>query len=117
MTAAVADSNTRSFQVEVTVPNEHGILKPGMIASLALGESPRSQSVIVAPLDAIVRAPGESSQFAVVVVNGGVARRKPVTLGSTYGNLIGVTGVSAGEKVISSGATFVSDGDTVKVIP
>jgi RND family efflux transporter MFP subunit len=115
--AAVADSNTRSFQVEVTIPNERKALRPGMIASLDVGGSGAERPVPVAPLDAIVRGADPSSQFAVVVVDGGVARRRPVTLGATYGDRIAVTGVEAGEKVVSSGATFVSDGDLVKVIP
>jgi hypothetical protein len=68
-------------------------------------------------LNAIVRSGDDSSQFAVVLVDGGVARRKPVMLGMTYGDRIAITGVDAGEKVVSSGATFLSDGDLVKVIP
>ena len=33
-----ADQNSRSFEVEVTIPNEQGLLKPGMIASLNASE-------------------------------------------------------------------------------
>jgi multidrug efflux system membrane fusion protein len=115
--AAVADSTTRSFQVEITVSNERALLKPGMIVSVDLGEAPRSQPVMVVPLDAIVRGTAESSQFAVMVVNDGVAKLRPVTLGPTYGDRIVISGVAAGERVIRSGANLVSDGATVKVIP
>jgi RND family efflux transporter MFP subunit len=116
--AAVADSSTRSFQVEVTIPNERAMLRPGMIVSLDAGQSsPRSLPVAVAPLNAVVRGTDDSSQFAVIVVDSGIARRRPVILGTTYGDRIAITGVEAGEKVVSSGATFVSDGDMVKVIP
>lgn len=115
--AAVADSSTRSFQVEVTIPNEHGMLRPGMIASLDAGGSPGSRPVAVVPLDAIVRAESGSGPFAVVAVVSGVARRRPVTLGATYGDRIAISGIDVGQKVVSSGATFVSDGDAVMVIP
>jgi multidrug efflux system membrane fusion protein len=115
--AAVADSTTRSFQVEITVSNERALLKPGMIVSVDLGEAPRSQPVMVVPLDAIVRGTAESSQFAVMVVNDGVAKLRPVTLGPTYGDRIVISDVAAGERVIRSGANLVSDGATVKVIP
>ena len=115
--AAVADSSTRSFQVEVTVPNGHALLRPGMIASLDVGGSPVSTPVTVAPLNAVVRDAGGSSQFAVMVVDHGVARQRPVILGQTYGDRIAVKGVEAGTSVVSSGATFVRDGDAVKVIP
>ncbi len=114
--AAVADSSTRSFQVEVTIPNQRGMLRPGMIASLDAGGSPQAEPVTVAPLNAIVRSTGDS-RFAVVVVNDGMARRTPVTLGATYGDRIAITGLRAGAKVVSSGATFLTDGDRVQVIP
>jgi multidrug efflux system membrane fusion protein len=115
--AAVADSSTRSFQVEVTIPNDHAMLRPGMIASLAVREMPKSEAVALAPLSAIVRQSEDSPRFAVVVVEDGTAHHRPVALGDTYGDLIAVNGIQPGAKVISSGATFVHDGDAVKVIP
>lgn len=115
--AAAADSTTRAFQVEVTIRNPRGSLRPGMIVSLDLGGPSRAVPVTVVPLDAIVRSGNDSSQFAVVVAEDGIAHRRPVTLGGTYGDHIAITGVEAGKKVVSSGATFVSDGDPVRVIP
>ena len=116
--AAVADSNTRSFQVEVTIPNRNGFLKPGMIASLDVANSPAATpAVTVVPLNAIVSAGNESSQFAVMAVVNGVTHRTPVTLGSTYGDRIAVTGINAGQKIVSSGASFIADGESVTVIP
>ncbi len=115
--AAAADSTTRAFQVEVTIPNRTAMLRPGMIVSLDAGASPAAQRVSVVPLNAIVRSTGGASQFAVVVVNGTVAQRKPVTLGATYGDRIAVAGVEPGTKVVSSGASFVNDGEAVQVIP
>jgi RND family efflux transporter MFP subunit len=115
--APVADSSTRSFQAEVTMPNPRSLLRPGMIVSLDLGQAPSRGSFTVVPLDAVVRDPGEGSRFAVVTIDRDVARHVPVTLGETYGNRIAVTGVEPGTKVISSGATFVSDGEAVKVVP
>ena len=112
-----ADSSTRSFQIEVTVPNKESLLRPGMIASLDLGMAAVSKPVTVVPIDAIVRTPDDSSRFAVVVVKEGIAKRTPVALGATYGDRIAVSGVEPGTRVVSSGATFVSDGEPVTVIP
>jgi hypothetical protein len=53
----------------------------------------------------------------VVVVADGKARREPVKLGNTYGDRIAIKGVDAGKMVVSSGASFVSDGEAVKVLP
>jgi RND family efflux transporter MFP subunit len=115
--AFAADSSTRGFQVEVAIPNPRAVLRPGMIASLDIAEAPRSKPVTVVPLNAIVRSPDTSSQFAVIVVDDGIARRRPVTLGSTYGDRIAITGIESEKEVVSSGATFVNDGDVVQVIP
>jgi multidrug efflux pump subunit AcrA (membrane-fusion protein) len=53
----------------------------------------------------------------VMVVDHGVARQRPVVLGQAYGDRIAVEGVEAGTSVVSSGVTFVRDGEAVKVIP
>src|SRR6267143_102614 len=61
-----ADERNRVFTVEVTVSNHKGSLKPGMIASLSLGESSLSSAPSV-PLSAIVPYPSEPGRFAVMV--------------------------------------------------
>jgi multidrug efflux pump subunit AcrA (membrane-fusion protein) len=112
-----ADTSTRSFQVEVTMPNHAGVLRPGMIASLNLGPQRNVAAVLVAPLDAIVPGKSGAEAFAVMTVENGVAHRKPIAIGTTYGDRIAVTGLRAGDKVVSSGAAFTSDGETVTVLP
>jgi multidrug efflux pump subunit AcrA (membrane-fusion protein) len=99
------------------IPNGRALLRPGMIVSLDAQTAPKAQPVAVAPLNAIIRESDASAKFAVMVLEGGVVRLRPVSLGETYGNLIAVNGVAAGEKVVSSGASFVHDGDSVEVIP
>ena len=116
----VADSNTRLFPVEVVLPNPQRVLLAGMIVSLSLG-SGKEQSLLAAPLTAIVRS-REPGGFAVVVVeehDGQMrAQLRHVTLGRTYGNQIEVmTGVRQGEKVVVSGPSMLNDGDAIRVIP
>jgi len=113
---AVADSSTRLFQVQVTIPNPQRILKPGMIASLELGTPAGAEALSVVPLSAIVRPKQGESGFAVIVVEGRQARRKLVTLGATYGDRVAVAGVKPGDRVISTGAALVAEGETVEVI-
>ncbi len=115
--AAVADSSTRLFQVEVRIPNQGSLLRPGMVASLSLGSQAKPQPVAVVPLNAVIRAKEGNLAFAVFVVEGKQAKRKTVTLGATYGDRIAVSGVKPGEQVISTGATLVNDGELVEVIP
>jgi RND family efflux transporter MFP subunit len=114
---AVADLNTRLFQVLVTVPNNDGILRPGMVAALALAESAKSEPVSVVPVNAVVRAKEDASEFAVVVVEGKQARHHAVRLAGNYGDRVAVDGVRPGERVISSGAALIAEGELVEVIP
>jgi RND family efflux transporter MFP subunit len=116
--AAVADQDTRLFQIEVSLRNEQKLLRPGMIASLSFGSTAPVPAVPVVPLSAVIRDRQGGSSFAVMVVEGGVARERAVTLGSTYGEHLAVTsGVKPGVHVILTGATLVTDGETVEVIP
>jgi RND family efflux transporter MFP subunit len=116
--AAVSDSETRLFQTEVTLSNRDRVLRPGMIASLSLGQAAPSPEVPVIPLSAVIRDTKGGSGFAVMVVDGKMTRTRNIVLGPTYGDLMAVTsGLNPGEKVIRTGATLVADGETVEVIP
>lgn len=118
-----ADQNSRVFDVEVTIPNPEGKLKPGMIAALSVGESAGTQvEVPVVPLTAITRSKDNPNSYAVLVIEQRdgkpVARLRPVTLGESFGNSVAIKeGVRAGETVITTGVTQVADGDVVQVMP
>ena len=115
-----ADARSRVFTVEVTVANRQSTLRPGMIASIELGGR-REASEPSVPLSAIVPYPGESEQFAVVVADQQSGQWKAhlrrVTVGTTHGSSVSVTGVQAGEKVAAIGAQLLKDGDFLSVIP
>ena len=115
-----ADARSRVFTIEVTLSNRQNKLRPGMIASVDLGEKHETSQPSV-PLNAIVPYPGESGQFAVVVADQQSgqwqAHVRKVTVGATHGSSVSVTGVRAGEKVASIGAQLLKDGDSLAVIP
>ena len=115
-----ADTRDRVFAIEVTVANHGGRLKPGMIASLSLGEGSRSSAPSV-PLSAIVPYPMEAGRFAVMVAEERAgkwtATLREVQLGATHESSIAVTGVKPGEKVIAIGAQLLKDGEPIEVIP
>jgi multidrug efflux system membrane fusion protein len=115
-----ADTRNRVFAIEVTVANNTGRLKPGMIASLSLGESSRSSAPSV-PLSAIVPYPSEPGRFAVLVAQERAgkwtASLREVQLGATHESSIAVVGVQLGEKVIAVGAQLLKDGEAIAVIP
>jgi RND family efflux transporter MFP subunit len=117
-----ADSKSRVFNVEVTIPNPGFLLRPNMIVSLSVGTRHAVSAQPVVPLNAVIKAKDNPNGYAVFVVTdeGGrpVARLRDVRLGEAYGNTIAVTdGVKLGERVITTGNTMVLDGEQVKVIP
>src|SRR3984957_20116641 len=114
-----ADTRNRIFAVEVTVSNRDRHLKPGMIASVGLGEAP--QSSISIPLSAVVPFPSEPDHFAVMVAQERagrlVANLRKVQLGTTHDNSVAVEGLQPGERVVSVGAQLLKDGDPIQAIP
>ena len=114
-----ADTRNRIFAIEVTVSNRDRRLKPGMIASVDLGEV--SHPSISIPLSAIVPLPSEPDHFAVMVAQerGGrlVVNLRKVQLGTTHDNSVAVEGVQPGERVVSVGAQLLKDGDPIQAIP
>jgi multidrug efflux system membrane fusion protein len=114
-----ADTRNRIFAVEVTVSNRDRHLRPGMIASVGLGEVPHSYIAI--PLSAIVPFPSEPGSFAVMVAQDRAgtlaAKVRKVQLGATHDNSVAVDGVQPGERVVSVGAQLLKDGDKIQVIP
>jgi membrane fusion protein, multidrug efflux system len=118
---AVVDQATRNIQVQATLPNPGGLLRAGMFvqARLHLGAS---QSVVALPASAINYAPYGDSVFVVSDLkdpNGrgyrGV-RQQVVKLGGARGDQIAVlSGLNAGEEVVTSGVFKLRNGAPVRV--
>ncbi|MEO8074842.1 MAG: efflux RND transporter periplasmic adaptor subunit [Acidobacteriota bacterium] len=118
--APAASPGSLVFDVEVTVPNRDGRLKPGMVASFELAaETAPAQATV--SLAAILRSRTRPDGYALFVVdeqNGAHhARLREVTLGDMVANGVSVTsGVRPGDQVVVSGATIVADGEAVEII-
>jgi RND family efflux transporter MFP subunit len=121
--APAADPQSRVFDVEVTIPNADGRLRPGMIGTVALGLAPEPlQQPLTVPLSAVVRSTADADKYAVMVVerqgDAEIARQRTVELGDVTGNGVAVTkGIASGERVVVTGASLLVDGDPVRVIP
>lgn len=118
----VADPKSRVFEIEVTVPNADNALKAGMVVSIVAQGGPPPPDTLVVPLNAIVQSKERPGDYAVFVVETQlgkqVARIRNVKLGDAYGNTVAITeGLKPGEQVITTGATLVTDGELVQVIP
>jgi membrane fusion protein, multidrug efflux system len=124
--APTADPQSRVFDVEVTIPNRDGRLRPGMIGTVAIGQTgaqglAATQPTLTVPLTAVVKADGRVDQYAVLIVERQgaleIVRLRRVELGEVTGNGIAVLdGVKPGERVVVSGATLLVDGEAVRIV-
>jgi multidrug efflux system membrane fusion protein len=120
--ASAADSVTRNFDVEIEIPNPDRLWRPGMIASVELGGAAAQAAVPLLPLTAFVQGKGGADHFGVLVVEGADevarARLREVELGDVAGNRVAVTrGLAAGERVVTTGAAMIADGERIEVLP
>lgn len=107
------DPATRTFRVEVKVPNAARELRPGMYARTIFNMG-QKEGVLV-PDVAIQKQAGSSERF-VYVVRDSVAERRTVKPGRQVGGSIDVlSGLSAGEQVAITGLSRLYDGAKVEV--
>jgi len=110
------DVATRNVRVRATFPNADGRLRPGMFANVeVLSNDERPELVI--PATAVIYAPYGDSVFALEQKEKAlVAHQKFVRLGERRGDLVAVvSGLEAGETIVSSGAFKLHNGSTVMV--
>lgn len=106
------DPVTRSALVRAIVQNDAGSIRPGMLMRVTLESNPR-QALIV-PETALV--PRGSVQSVFVVGSDSTAELRPVTIGTrSPGKVEIITGLSAGERVITEGVDKVRTGQAVAV--
>lgn len=111
--SAVLDAMSGSATVEVSIPNPEQKLIPGMACSINLLLE-KKDNVIALPLAALFT----DGQPRVLIVNEqNIAKIREVKIGLVGNELIEIkSGLSAGERVITTGKERVSDGDEVTVV-
>jgi RND family efflux transporter MFP subunit len=108
------DAVTHTFGVEVTIPNSHLKIRPGMYARVSLNLG--TEESIVVPDAAIQRQPGANDKYVFIVENG-VAKYRKVNLGQHLGDYYEIlSGVNPGDAVVTAGQTRLIDGTTVEII-
>ena len=119
--SSAADAITRNFDIEVAIPNHERLLKVGMIGSLQFAGSNREARLpsLMVPLSAIVQA--KDGKYGVFVVGdssaGDVARLRSVETGGVNGTEIAVvSGLAGGDRIITTGANLLLDGQRVEVL-
>ena len=119
----IIDQRTRMGEVEVLLPNESRLLKPGMFAAVSI-EVDRHRDAIMVPSDALIResriseaaVSGYERVYHVYVNRGGKAVKAPVELGYTTGSEVEIlSGIGAEDSIIVRGQNLVRDGQAVQV--
>ncbi|MFZ0663554.1 MAG: efflux RND transporter periplasmic adaptor subunit [Acidobacteriaceae bacterium] len=109
------DPGSTTIEVWVKVPNKSGQLKAGAPARVSI-ESRTVKDALVVPKEAVLTDP--AGGHMVMVVEGGIAHQRKVKTGITDGERVQVvSGLKAGERIVTSGAYAMADGTRVKIVP
>lgn len=106
------EEKTRTLQVEALVPNNNGLLKPGLFAKVILYTAGERDTIVV-PVTALLY---EGEKVRVFVTEGDRAKERVVKLGSKYGEFMEIIeGIKTGEKVVFMGQQNLSEGAKVSI--
>ncbi|HOK25426.1 MAG TPA: efflux RND transporter periplasmic adaptor subunit [Bacteroidales bacterium] len=113
--APTINAVTRSFNVEIEVPNRNEMLKPGMFVrvSLNLGEV----ETFVVPAFTVLMQEGTNRRY-VMIAGDGVARRVDVAVGKRFDDNLEIISetLKEGDLLITEGQSRLSDGDKIEVV-
>ncbi len=105
---------TRTFAVEIEVPNAEGRLRPGMFARVELVT--REERHLALPADCLHRYPGTGTDF-VFCAHDGVLQQQNVVTGLREANWVAITqGLSVGQEAVITGGGHLRSGLPVEVV-
>jgi len=118
---SVVDQNTRNVQVQATLANPEGKLRPGMFVQVEVGVGAK-RSVIPLPASAISYAPFGDSVFVVTDMKGpngqsyrGVRQQFVKVEGARGDQVAVISGLKPGDEVVTSGVFKLRNGVAVAV--
>lgn len=106
---------TRSFDVEMELPNRNDMLKPGMFVrvSMDLGEV----ETFVVPANTVLVQEGTNIRF-VFIEKSNIAERIEVTLGKRFDDKLEVISetISEGDMLVTEGQARLINGDKIEIV-
>ena len=111
------DPRSRTIPIEIVLDNNEGLIRPRLVANVQV-ERAREEQVIVVPQDLVQRT---ETGFQVFVAKQGAdgltAEAREVSLGASYANeVVVISGLAAGERLITAGHRQVDDGSLISVV-
>ena len=112
---ASINATTRSFETEARLPSDPN-LRPNQLATMKILDY-KSKDAVTAPVNVVQT--DEKGKYVFVIENAGgksIVRKKPVTVGETYGGVTEIkSGLGAGALIITEGYQNVYDGQSVSI--
>ena len=107
--------DTGTFLVRAVLPNPKDQLRPGMFVTARVKGAVRPDAIVVPQL-AVQQ--GSNGHLVYVVKKDGTAEVRPVVVGDYYGtkDIVILTGLGAGDRVITEGVLKVVPGQPVQIV-
>lgn len=109
----LVDEQGRSVLLRAHVPNDKGVLRPGLFARVIVDLA--EVDAIMVPETAL--SPAGQAQYVYRVVGENMAQRIEVAVGIRRDGWVQVTGIQAGDKILTTGLQKVQDGSQIRFEP
>jgi len=108
------NASTRSFNVEMELPNRNDMLKPGMFVRVALNLG--EVETFVVPANTVMQQEGTNQRFVFLDRND-VAARVEVTLGQRFDDKLEIVSseIKEGDLLVKDGQAKLINGDKIKI--
>jgi RND family efflux transporter MFP subunit len=114
--AAAAAPGMGTYAVEVTVRGA-GDLAAGLVGVVEIRPR-RGLPTPIVPIEALLEADGTQGTVFALSADGRTVGRRQVTLASLAGDRIAITqGLEGVQMVVTDGAAYLADGDSVRIVP
>ncbi len=116
MVSPALDPGSTTVEVWVKVPNPNGRLRAGTPVHVSIVSKTLPKALVI-PQEAVVTN-SAGKQMVMVVGAGNTAHQREIQTGAQEGTQVQVvSGLKAGEKVVTSGAYAMDDGTKVDIVP
>jgi len=107
------NSTTRTFEVEVKIPNQNEKLRPGMFvrAKILVG---KTEGILI-PRSAALKQVGTSAFYSFIVKDN-IAKRVDISIGKEFDSFVEITnGLSLGDLLVVKGQGLLKNGSKVEI--
>ena len=110
------DPVTRTVRVRAVLPNDDGLLKPGLLMTLLVVNNQREAVLI--PEEALLKTSDKNYVYLVASNDNSLkAKKVEITIGARQPGVVEVlNGLAEGERVIHHGVNKVRDGDVIRIL-